>query len=399
MKRWFLVGVLLGIGMTAGTARAQDDKIRSEIYGFVMTDVGYNGKALDPDWFDVQRPTKLPAFEHEFGNNGSTFFSVRQTRFGIKSYFPTDMGELKTTFEFELFGTGVDAGQTTFRLRHAYGEMGKFGAGQTWSPFMDIDVFPNTLEYWGPNGMVFFRNVQVRWMPIQGDTRMTIALERPGASGDQGVYAGRVELGGVVPRFPVPDLSAEYRVGRHWGYVEAAGIVRRIDWEDLDNIAPDLSGGVTGWGVNLSSNLKAGQNNVLRLQFVHGEGIENYMNDAPADIGIKPNPVGASTPFKGVALPVSGTVAFLDHTWNSKWSSSAGYSQVVIENSEGQAPDAFHLGQYALANLLYTPVPRVMMGIEGGWDKRRNNTDGWSVDNYHVQASFKYSFSAHIGGE
>ena len=83
---------------------------------------------------------------------------------------PTAAGEIKTTFEFELFGTGVDAGQTTFRLRHAYGELGQFGAGQTWSPFMDIDVFPNSVEYWGPNGMVFFRNVQVRWMPIQGDS-------------------------------------------------------------------------------------------------------------------------------------------------------------------------------------------------------------------------------------
>ena len=25
---------------------------------------------------------------------------------------------------------------------------------------MDPDVFPNSLEYWGPTGMVFFRNVQ-----------------------------------------------------------------------------------------------------------------------------------------------------------------------------------------------------------------------------------------------
>ena len=66
-------------------------------------------------------------------------------------------------FEFELFGTGVDEGQTTFRLRHAYGELGQFGAGQTWSPFMDPDVFPNSVEYWGPTGMVFFRNVQFRW--------------------------------------------------------------------------------------------------------------------------------------------------------------------------------------------------------------------------------------------
>ena len=32
---------------------------------------------------------------------------------------------------------------------------------------MDIGVFPNTMEYWGPNGMVFFRNVQVRWMPVR----------------------------------------------------------------------------------------------------------------------------------------------------------------------------------------------------------------------------------------
>ena len=36
---------------------------------------------------------------------------------------------------------------------------------------MDIDVFPNSVEYWGPNGMVFFRNVQVRYMPIRRATR------------------------------------------------------------------------------------------------------------------------------------------------------------------------------------------------------------------------------------
>ncbi len=40
-------------------------------------------------------------------------------------------------------------GQTTIRLRHAYGELGQFLAGQTNSLFMDIDVFPNTIDYWG----------------------------------------------------------------------------------------------------------------------------------------------------------------------------------------------------------------------------------------------------------
>ena len=139
------------------------------IYGFAMLDIGHDFKQINPNWSDTMRVTKLPSFENQFGEDNNTFAGVRQSRLGVKASTPTSLGELKTTFEFELFGTGVDEGQTTFRLRHAYGELGHFGAGQTWSPFMDPDVFPNSLEYWGPTGMVFFRNVQVRWMPIQGD--------------------------------------------------------------------------------------------------------------------------------------------------------------------------------------------------------------------------------------
>jgi hypothetical protein len=394
---WVFLTVVTFCLLVGGNANAQS-KVRTDIYGFVMMDTGYNSIGIDPEWFDVQRPVKLPSSEDQFGDKGSTFFSVRQTRFGVKSFFPTDMGELKTTFEWELFGTGADAGQTTIRLRHAYGELGKFGAGQYWSPFMDIDVFPNTIEYWGPNGMVFFRNVQVRWMPIQGDTRLTVALERPGASADQGVFAASAALADVVGRFPLPDLSAEYRYAQSWGYVEAAGIVRRIEWQDLGNDAFDLSGDDTGWGLNLSSNLKVGASDLVRLQLVHGEGIQNYMNDAPEDIGIEPNPGNVISPVRGVALPMTGVVAFLDHTWNEKFTSSIGYSQLKIENSSGQTPDAFKLGQYFLANVLYTPVPNVMMGVEGGWIGRENNSDGFEEGNAHIQVSFKYSFATSVGG-
>src|SRR5438270_1635508 len=204
-----------------------------DIYGFAMLDSGYDFKSNDPAWFDVVRPTKLASAPGQFAPDGNTYWGVRQTRFGVKTATATPFGELTTRFEWELFGVGGDAGQTTFRLRHAYGELGKWGAGQTWSPFMDIDVFPNSVEYWGPPGMAFFRNVQIRYMPIQGDTRLTIALERPGASADQGDYAGHVELKNVKPHFNAPDLSAEYRMGKSWGYVELAGIARRIAWKDM----------------------------------------------------------------------------------------------------------------------------------------------------------------------
>ena len=369
------------------------------IYGFAMLDIGQNFKTIDPNWFDTMRVTKLPKFAGQFGEDNSTFAGVRQTRLGVKTTTPTALGELKTTFEFELFGVGVDEGQTTFRLRHAYGELGHFGAGQTWSPFMDPDVFPNSLEYWGPTGMVFFRNVQVRWMPIMSDKQtLTLALERPGASGDPGTLGNRVELQNIVGRNPAPDFSASYIMNGKRGYVRVAGIVRRIAWDDMLNDAFELSGSATGWGLNFSSNLKPTKNDVIRIQVVYGEGIQNYMNDSPVDVGIVSNPGNVVTPIKGELIPLLGTVFFLDHTWNAKWTTSVGFSHQDNDNTEGQAPDAFHRGYYALGNLLFTPAEGVMMGGEFQWGRRENNSDGWKYDGYKVQFSFKYNFSYKLGG-
>ena len=372
------------------------DKTALEIYGFAMLDFGHDFKQIDPAWFDTMRVSRLPSFENEFGKNHSTFAGVRQTRFGVTTSTPTPLGDLKTIFEWELFGIGIDEGQTTLRLRHAYGEVGQFGAGQTYSPFMDPDVFPNSLEYWGPTGMVYFHNVQFRWMPIKGDTHVTIAIEQPGASSDGGVYADRIELQNTAPRFPLPDLSGEVTFGRDWGYFRAAGLVRRISWDDLLDDPFELSGNATGWGINLSSNLNI-KRDVIRLQAVYGEGIQNYMNDSPVDIGVETNFPDPVTPLIGKPVPILGTVAFLDHVWNDKWSTAIGYSRQDIDNTNAQAPNALRKGEYALANLLYTPVPNALVGGEVQWG-RRKNLDGFSSEGFKVQFSFRYNFSYKVGG-
>src|SRR5262245_54214939 len=228
-----IIGLLAGfmLSLVVPAARAQEGT-KAEIYGFAMLDMGYQTKQNDPAWFDVLRPTKLPSIDNQFGEDGRWFSSVRQTRFGVKTTTATARGDLKTQFEWELFGVGVDAGQTTLRLRHAYGELGQFGAGQTWSPFMDIDVFPNSVEYWGPNGMAFFRNVQVRYYAMKGDNELVFALERPGASGDGGVVSDLVVTEGLQGRFPSPDVSGHYRMTRPWGHLQFAGIVRYMKWDD-----------------------------------------------------------------------------------------------------------------------------------------------------------------------
>jgi len=397
-----LAGAALLIG-GAARARAQsaappDNKTTIDLYGFAQLDTGAQFKQNDPNWFDVVRPTKLPSFPKEYGEDGRWFSSVRQSRFGVRSSTPTDLGELKTIFEFELFGVGVDAGQTTFRLRHAWGEVGQFGAGQTWSPFMDPDVFPNSVEYWGPNGMVFFRNVQFRWTPVQGDSTIMLALERPGASADPGSLAGRNELQDVRGRFPFPDVSGAYKYSQKWGYARAAFLVGEMKWDDTNTDQFNLSGSATRWGINLSSNLKPVKGDTIRLQFVFGEGVQNYMNDAPVDVGIQSNPGNAVTPVVGKALPIKGLVAFYDHTWNDMFTSSAGYSRVDIDNSDLQTPSEFKNGQYGLFNVLYTPVKNVLVGGEFQWGRRENKSDGFSSNDYRLQFSFKYNFSYKLGG-
>ena len=403
MKR--LMAMILLVGLASATARAQsqpsadESKSSMEIYGFAMLDMGHNFTQINPDWYDTLRVTRLPSFKDEFGKDNSSFAGVRQSRLGVKTSTPTSLGELKTIFEFELFGTGVDSGQTTFRLRHAWGELGQFGAGQYWSPFTDPDAFPNSLEYWGPTGLAWYRNVQFRYTPIADEhSNLMFALERPGASGDGGVYADRIELQNITPRFPIPDFTAAYKSIHKWGYARVAGQLRKIDWDDNLNDKFELSGGTTGWGINLSTNLKASKNDVIRGAFVFGAGVQNSMNDSPVDIGIEKTPQNLVTPIVGKALPITALSLFVDHTWNARFSSAFGYSRQDNDNSDGQAPNAFKTGQYALGNLLYTPVPNAMAGVELQWGRRTNFSDGFSSDGLKVQFSFKYNFSHKFGG-
>jgi len=379
---------------------AGKSKTTMQIYGAAQLDLGYDAGANDPNWFDVMRTTKLPAFADQFGKGGRTYSGVRQSRFGVKTSTPTGWGDLKTIFEFELFGVGVDAGQTTFRLRHAWGEIGPIGAGQTWSPFMDPDVFPNSLEYWGPAGMVFFRNVQFRVTPYKRKgTEFMLALERPGASADPGSLAGRIEIQNTQARFPAPDFSSRFRYSGERGHFQVATMLRYIKWDDLlPTDAIDTSGSTIGWGVNTSGNyIFNNKKDTARLQVVYGHAIQNYMNDSPVDVApvLTGNP---TRPIDGEALAQLGAVAFLDHTWSDRWSTSVGYSLNRVDNTALQAPSAFHRGHYALFNFMFYPVKNVMTGAEFQWGRRENRSDGFTYDDYRVQFGAKYNFSWDVFG-
>ncbi len=108
-----------------------------------------------------------------------------------------------------------------------------------------------------------------------------------------------------------------------------------MKWEDLGTDEQyDLSGDAIGWGLNLSSNIKLFKNDVVRLSVLTGEGVQNYMNDAPVDVGIKTTG-DPDKPIEGIALPLMGVVAFFEHNWSDKFATAIGYSMIDIDNSDG----------------------------------------------------------------
>lgn len=385
----YLAGAVLAVALAAPAAHAAEDGKSFEIYGFAQADFVQDFKRVNPNWDDTLRPSRIPTTEGQYGGDGQSIISVRQSRFGVKADFPAGGDVIKTKFEFDLFGVGGDEGQTTIRLRHAYGEWGQFLAGQTHSLFMDIDVFPNTIDYWGPSGMVFLRNPQIRWTPLRGANSFAIAIEKPGNDIDSGQFRQiDPELLDVQADEELPDLTAQFRMNRDWGHVQVAGILRRVGAENIADPANVIEYDDTGWGLDLSSNLKVGERDVVRLSVVYGEGIASYMNDGGVDLA--PSSADPLT-AEGEAVELLGLVAYYDHWWSEKYSSSIGYSSTEVDNLPGQEGDAFKKGQYASGNLLYYPAENMMVGAELLWGERED-FDGDSGDDIRVQVTFKYNF-------
>ena len=97
----------------AAASRPRDHNL--ELYGFAQIDAIQDFKRVNPDWDATLRPSRIPTEKGQFGSDGQSIFSVRQSRLGAKATGILAGKPYEAKFEFDLYGTGVDAGQTTFR--------------------------------------------------------------------------------------------------------------------------------------------------------------------------------------------------------------------------------------------------------------------------------------------
>jgi hypothetical protein len=389
MTRNICLALLAAASLLPATAVAQEKpKPTFEVYGFAQADLIQDFNRVRPDWNATLRVSRIPTQDGLYGSDGETIFSVRQSRFGVKASLPLAGSVLKGRLEFDFFGSTdgrPDAGgQNGVRLRHAYGEWGPWLAGQTHSLFMDADLWPNIIDYWGPTGMAFYRNVQLRYTPVSGKHTVAVALERPATDLDPGTVTDPVA---AVSK--APDVTGQYRLTGDWGYLQVSGILRWLGYDTPGAPDGEPKGDAVGYGGAVSSVFKVLRRATLRLSVLGGAGISYYMNDGGTDLAFG----GTLADPSAEAVPLLGVMAYVDVAWNERWTSSIGYASTIVDNTELQADDAYKAGHYASANLLLTPMKNVLLGPEVLWGMRedKNGADGTDV---RVQVSFKYSFSS-----
>jgi len=259
---------------------------------------------------------------------------------------------------------------------------------------MDDDMWPNIIDYWGPSGMVFLRNPQIRWTPIHGDkTSFAIAIEHPSNDVDAGqIREIDPSLGASITSVSkVPDFTWRAHQNLDFGYVQLAGIFRRLGYEVQGTPGNSPHGSSFGWGLDLTSTIKVKgtKKDQILLSGVYGDGIANYMNDGGMDLAAQR---GGPNGFESTAVPLFGLMAYYDHWWSEKWSSSAGYGRTQVENTDLQTSGTYHSGEYASANLIYWPTQNVFFGGEFLWGQRRDSGGAMGTDS-RVQFSAHYKFS------
>ncbi len=344
--------------------------VAMKIGGYVKADFIYDFDPIDST--DSFNTTDIPVGAPPRKN---TRFHARQTRMSFDTRWASDEKVVRIFVEGDFFGGANEDGQSdsddTFRLRHAYGEVGSLLVGQTWTTFTDIAAAPATLDFEGSVSTVKRRQAQIRWthQVLREDLTMALAAENPQFIIDvpPGVTGNALT--------PSPDVVARLRLDRELVQFQVAYLYRLGGFQPTGGKA--LTSPASGFnfsGVFLSKR----DTSKLYYQILFGNGIGSYRGLPDA------------VPDSATSEKILGTTAWMvgyTRDWTKQLSSNFTYAENNLSNSAFEPADDVHRTTYLAANLIWNPETRMRVGIEY-LNGLRENVDRQVAAANRIQVAF-----------
>ena len=364
-------------GDQAGSWKMPGSDTSISFSGYVKTDVAYDFGADQGDTFNAAGIALKGS--RDGAKDGNIGFTARQSRIRFDSSTPTGWGGFKTRVETDFYGGG-----NALRLRHAYGQLGPVLAGQTWTLFQDEDTFADTVDFDGPVGVASTRKAQVRYgQSLGGGLTGQFGIEESSATILNA--QSTAEKDAITVRKRMPNFLAALRYRGDWGAANLSGAMQKVESDQASKL---------GRAVHLGAHVNVGKGTKLMATLNHSKGAQGYVlgegaaavQNAAGSLDLQESYGG----FAGISHRVNDSVrvgsyfGWLEHD-------TSDMATPAVAEGENKSLKTLH------ANLWWSPVPRVNIGLEvmHGWREANAQVDpsqSTKGQETRVQTAFQYSF-------
>ncbi|RLD25537.1 MAG: hypothetical protein DRI54_04670 [Bacteroidetes bacterium] len=330
---------------------SHDHLLQLRILGSVRVMFNYNDR-------DLLSKTAFNPYEISTGSNVSSpnfYAGVSRSRLGFEITRRTKKaGDVFVRLEMDFGGNN----NTSFRIRHAYGQFSHLIVGQTWSLFNNVVFAPPIVNNGGPVGSSTQRTTQIRYYrSINKKLKWAAGIEysSPDLNIPDSVIGTLVQV--------IPDFTGRVRRVDDQFSWQASAVITTISGKDSTN---QLSYAF-GFGINLGAKLVFKKHHHLYISFITGNSIAHFINifnGKGEDADYNP----ATNNFEG-NFSTSGYAAY-ERKLPYDLSASLAFGIAAITNQPFQLDNAFDYAYNVLLDAFWSPIPGARLGFEYAFGQR-----------------------------